>query len=444
METLRTRKIAAVLAGALLFLAVSSSAGAPTLEETLARMQPYGGPSVKGVDTTTLTGKVMCGYQGWFTTASGNKKDGTSDDSYRGWFHWGKGGDFKPGRCTIDIWPDMSELDDDEKYPTAFRHADGTAAHVFSSMNRKTVVRHFKWMQEYGIDGAFVQRFTAETRSPTALNHSSTALTHCREGANRYGRTYAVMYDTPFGKRHLAQVKKDWMRLIDRMHITSDPAYLKHKGKPVIALWGFGFSHYDWDATAARELLDFLKDDPTYGGLTIMLGIPTWWRSLSRDCRNDKVIHELLEKADILSPWTVGRFGTMEQIRPHYEKAVIPDMAWCKKRGKDYLPVVFPGFSWHNMNPRSPSGQIPRRKGRFLWAQFLAARKAGATMVYQAMFDEVDEATAIFKCTNNPPIGASSFLTYEGLPSDHYLYLVGAARKMIRGELPATEKMPPR
>jgi len=27
---------------------------------------PYDGPSVRGVDTRTLTGKGMTGYQGWF------------------------------------------------------------------------------------------------------------------------------------------------------------------------------------------------------------------------------------------------------------------------------------------------------------------------------------------------------------------------------------------
>jgi len=105
---------------------------------------------------------------------------------------------------------------------------------------------------------------------------------------------------------------------------------------------------------------------------------------------------------------------------------------------------VFPGFSWHNMNPQSPLDQIPRLGGRFLWKQFVELRRAGATMVYQAMFDEVDEATAIFKCTNKPPVGKSRFLNYAGLPSDHYLWLVGQGGRLIRGEINATPELPPR
>lgn len=30
---------------------------------------------------------------------------------------------------------------------------------------------------------------------------------------------------------------------------------------------------------------------------------------------------------------------------------------------------------------------------------------AGAESLYLAMFDEIDEGTAFFKCTNTPPVG---------------------------------------
>jgi hypothetical protein len=51
------------------------------------------------------------------------------------------------------------------------------------------------------------------------------------------------------------------------------------------------------------------------------------------------------------------------------------------------------------------------------------------------MFDEVDEATAIFKCTNDAPVGPpDKFVTYEGLPADHYLKLTGLGARLLRGE----------
>ena len=72
-----------------------------------------------------------------------------------------------------------------------------------------------------------------------------------------------------------------------------------------------------------------------------------------------------------------------------------------------------------------------------------AAKNVGAQMLYVAMFDEVDEGTAIFKCTNQPPAGPKvKFVTYEGLPSDHYLRLTGLAGKVIRGAAPATDDLP--
>ena len=56
-------------------------------------------------------------------------------------------------------------------------------------------------------------------------------------------------------------------------------------------------------------------------------------------------------------------------------------------------------------------------------------------MVYVAMFDEVDEGTAIFKCVNDVPIGQQSkFVTFEGLPNDYYLRMVGAGTKLIHDE----------
>jgi len=82
--------------------------------------------------------------------------------------------------------------------------------------------------------------------------------------------------------------------------------------------------------------------------------------------------------------------------------------------------------------------QIPRLKGEFFWSQVKAAKGIGCDMIYVAMFDEVDEATAIFKCTNIPPTADNAkFITYEGLPGDHYLKLTGQAGRLLRNEIAA-------
>src|SRR5690606_16607342 len=118
------------------------------------------------------------------------------------------------------------------------------------------------------------------------------------------------------------------------------------------------------------------------------------------------------------------------------------------------------------------------------WNQMYHSIKSGAQMLYMAMFDEVDEGTALYKVLNqkdvpgnvpeNPyyvtyrggsySIGSNritdlpgekdwcklvpdeldiSFLGIEdGLPTDHYLWLTGQGRKMLRGEVPLSQSLP--
>jgi len=413
----------------------------PTRDDALQLLRPYDGPAAKGVDATTLDGKVMAGYQGWFTVPG--------DGSGTGYRHYSKGGEFRPGRCNIDLWPDVSDLTAAEKFATPFKFADGATASVFSSHNRTTVLRHFQWMKEYGIDGVFLQRFGAELGGPTSLNHCNTVLVNCRAGANEQGRCYAVMYDLsglPAGGTE--RIRDDWKTLVDRFklgHDSADKAYLRHHGQPVVTLWGIGFNdNRKYTLEECEQLVTFLKDDEKYGGNTVMLGVPTGWRTRDRDCVKDEALQRIILKGDIVSPWTVGRYGTLDGVERHATKDWKNDVAWCREHRKDYLPVVFPGFSWHNMRPEAKFNQIPRLKGDFLWRQYVAAKEAGATMIYQAMFDEMDEGTAIFKCLDQPPVGDSSFVTMDGLRSDHYLWLVGQGKRLLTGEIPVTKSQPAR
>jgi hypothetical protein len=392
-------------------------------------LKPYAGPSVYGADPSTLKGKVMTGYQGWFNCPD--------DGANLAWTHWAKdlSKPFQPGNIAVDLWPDVSEYDDDELYPTVFRHEDGTIAKTFSSHNRKTVVRHFKWMRDYGIDGAFVQRFANGLHDKTMRYHKDKVLSSAREGANRYGRTYAVMYDlTGIPDEAIIKVFDDWCMLREKMHITKDSAYQHHNGKPVVGIWGVGFNDKIKKRPDFKQCTVLLKKF-NVDGCSVMLGTASGWRQQDQDAAQDPELHKVLLMADIISPWSVGRFGDLQGVQRHAEKFWNQDITWAREHGIDYMPVVFPGFSWHNLTGKELD-QIPRLQGQFMWSQVTAVKEAGADMIYIAMFDEVDEATAIFKCTNNPPTGDGvKFLTYDGLPSDFYLRLAGQAGKLLRDEI---------
>ena len=413
---------------------ITLSASALTRDKVLDQtLVPYVGPSEHGVDVSTLTNKVVCGYQGWFNCEG--------DGAERGWVHWVKGrGKLSPQNVKIDLWPDVSELAADERFDTEFKHSDGRTAQVFSSAKKATVLRHFQWMRDYGIDGAMVQRFAPGLLDPRVLLHNNHVLANCREGANRNGRAYALMYDlSGLGANRINEVIDDWHALHTRMKLGEDPAYLHHRGKPLVAVWGIGFNDKRaYTLAECRQLIEALKAD----GCSVMLGVPTYWREQKNDSVKDEALHGVLAFADVLSPWTVGRYDSPERVQHHAQMVAKPDLAWCGEHKLDYLPVVFPGFSWHNMYG-AKLNSVPRLGGDFLWSQFRENKAIGASMIYVAMFDEVDEGTAIFKCTNDvPATNDVPFVTLDGLSSDYYLRLTGAGAKMLRGELPLDAAKP--
>jgi len=69
-------------------------------------------------------------------------------------------------------------------------------------------------------------------------------------------------------------------------------------------------------------------------------------------------------------------------------------------------------------------------------------------MLYGAMFDEVDEGTAMFKlaATGADAPAQGSFLTLDAdgltLPSDWYLRLAAEGTRMLRGDIPLSASIP--
>jgi len=382
-------------------------------------------------------GLIMAGYQGWFNAPG--------DGAGMGWNHYAKNGRFEPGICKIDFWPEVSEYH--KTYRTPFNLADGRPANLFSAYDSQTVALHFSWMKDYGLDGVFIQRSVKALKDPVNLRHDDRVLRNALYESRRFHRAIAVMYDFDGlneQNKDYQVVIDDWKRLVDSMRIASGgngQTYLYHHGKPLVGIWGIGFPERSNDLKATEKIIDFLKHDPVYGGCSILLGVPAYWRDFGKDTEKDPYLHKVIRKVDIVRPWFVGRFT--EDSYPEFKNRIRADIDWCKKNRIDYAPVVFPGFSWNNMHPESSQAQIPRNRGRFYWKQLTGAIQEGAEMIYVAMFDEIDEGTAIFKTTNDPPVGASKFVRFEGdIPGDYYLYLTGMAAKILKGKIPPDTEIP--
>ena len=376
----------------------------------------------QSVDTTTLHKKVLCGYQGWFRCPG---------DGGGKWIHWSRSAStIAPDTLTFEMWPEMAEYTN--QYPApGFTYPDGSQASLFSSQDQQVVDRHFDWMLAYGIDGVFVQRFVVGV-----ANHPTNVLVHARNAANRTGRTFAITYDMsrqPTNSLY-SQLTNDWQWLVDNLHITQDPRYLHHNAKPVLMVWGFFSDRFS--TNLANQIIDFFRTNTTYG-VTLVGGGEWWWRTETAPGWSN-----VFRRFDVYSPWNVGNVsidGTNKYASTAYWSQ---DLVAASNAGMLYLPVIYPGFSWDNLQRLSPGTSLIRRLGgEFFWKQFYAARNLSLDMAYVAMFDEVDEGTAIFKVSNTPPT-QGHFVTYDGQPVDWYMRLTAEGSKILNGEKSNTPIIP--
>ena len=376
----------------------------------------------------------MFGYQGWF----GCPDDGSQLGQWEHWFRAGQPAGEPALR--VDMWPDLSELPDADRCPTPLALPEGRPAPLYSAYRAAAIDMHFRWMQEYGLPGVFLQRFTTGLTRDPIRDFRDTVARNVRAAAEANGRVFALMYDiSGHGPETLVEdVKRDWTYMVDTLRVTESERYLRHNGQPLLAIWGFGFTDRPATPSQAAELIDFFKNnpDPRYR-VTLFGGVPAGWRTLTRDSQPDPAWAGVYRSFDIISPWTIGRFRDDEGVDRFYREQVVPDSAEARAAGIEYMPVVFPGFSWHNMNRDAALNQIPRRGGRFFWRQIEQAIGAGNTMLYSAMFDEVDEGTAMFKLATAAAEvpAAASIVTLdvdgEMLPSDWYLQLAREAQQRL-------------
>ncbi|HEY2156470.1 MAG TPA: glycoside hydrolase family 71/99-like protein [Isosphaeraceae bacterium] len=389
------------------------------------------------VGASSLRGKVLCGYQGWFRCPG--------DAANVGWVHWSRDGRrIAPETLTFEMWPDVSELASSERHAApGFTHTDGRPAELFSSDDPATVLRHFRWMKENGIDGAWLQQFLVDLRgdpsSPRSKSHRR-VLDHVRLAANETGRAWAITFDIAGmpNDRIYDTLTREWKRLVDE-GVTRDPRYIHEKGRPVVEVFGFfkGVRSLAMTPELANKLVDFFHAPGPYQAYVVGSGDWNWRRNF------DPAYRAALFRLDAFAPWNVGNASKDAAGLKHANmRTLADDRREFERDGRLWLPVIYPGFSWDNLQ-RKPAGStiIPRRGGMFLWEQFAELKRLGVDSAFVAMFDEVDEGTAIFKVTNDPPRQAH-FVSYEGLPSDWYLRLIGEGTKWLRGDRPMSAEIP--
>ena len=404
------------------------------------------------VDATTLDRKLMMGYQGWFLSPG----DGSPVNGWKHWFSDNKTSDAL--HLTVDMWPDMKELPPDECHATNMRFSDGRVATLYSAYNPATVARHFKWMQEYNLDGAMLQRFVNELSDPAAKDSRDQVAKNVQDAAEAHGRVFCMMYDITGSNATTVvnDLQTDWTHLVDDLKVTQSPRYLRHKGKPLLAIWGLGFTRNLTTAVQGQEIVRYFKTSAASNyQVTLMGGVPPGWRTLDStlDSQADPAWRSVYRSFDVLSPWSVGRFENDKRADDFRKRCILPDKAEASRLGIDYMPVVFPGFSYFNGSKGDKArDEIPRRGGGFWWHQLHNVVSAGCTMIYGAMFDEVDEGTAMFKLAADEedlPIQAQKRLVYlnidgRKLRSDTYLWIAAQGARALRGEIKSTPSLPVR
>ena len=272
------------------------------------------------VNSDSLSGKVLFGYQGWFDTPSSG--------SGRGWVHWSSGTP-NPDSCTFDLWPDVSEFNESAlDWSTELYDINGNSMPLYASNSVDVQDVHFRWMRDYGIDGVVIQRFVSELSSPTMKAFRDSILTNALVAAEKYGVVVSLMYDISGASAEDWDdiIFEDWNYLTGNLSMTASSSYLNHNELPVLFVWGLGFNDREATAEDSLAFVNNMKNETYFIG-----GVPTYWRTcdgdslpgfedvygksfyfpgifLSQNCFNDIICFLLFLKLQ----WMLLRLGWLE------------------------------------------------------------------------------------------------------------------------------------
>jgi hypothetical protein len=363
------------------------------------------------------------------------------------WDHWFDNGIPDTEHMSGDNWPDFAEYP--ILYKTQLRYPDGSPVMVYSCNDYETIDVHIRWMKEYGIKGCFLQRQQNNIHNPENLEAMDRKALHVRRACEKYGIKFCMMpcnndkSETGRGQEYIDIIINDWKHCVDELKITESPMYIHQNGKPVIGFWGIGNANRQLTPEQATQILDsFQTPSESRYQVYVMGGVPNDWLTKPKEG-----FVPVFERLDMISPWRPIFYDPYNQ---DWLDRMAGDKAYCDARGIDYNPTVSPGASvaYQHFDP-THRNKTPRDGGKYLWKQVYEVCKLGNKFMYVAMYDEIDEGTAMYKMAetqNDCPVLNPALvpLNEDGynLPNDWYLQIGTEIQKMLEGSIGLTEVLP--
>lgn len=405
------------------------------------------------VDTSTIKGKVMVGYQGWFRCPG----DGSPANN---WLHWSDS-EPMPGHFYPPSYPDVTDFGDGPaRCLNPYMTVQGGPAYIFSSFPQQTADIHFRWMREYNIDGALMQRFIGETAG--YREEDEAIFRHAMKAAEENGRSFAIEYDLSHGDITvngqkipyysqsddviLNDITTDWLHLVNDVHLTASPAYQTEKGKPVVSIWGLGMVGGGGKPQRPELVHKIIQWFKTVAHAEVIGGVDPNWRKIT-----EPGWAEVLAELDVVQPWTVGVIDNKpapDGVEGWRTRNLIPDKKVTDANGQLLMPVMIPGNAGRRKDGVADDTGTERRGGQQLWQQVNAVHEAGIDFVKVAMFDEINEGTQLIKTSasaaTSPDQETWVNLDADGytLPSDWYLRVMYEAGRVFHGELEPSATLP--
>lgn len=397
------------------------------------------------VDVSTVDNKVFAAYQGWFHCPG---DPGPNSN----WFHWTHISQELPtaANSSVPNYPISDEYPAESRCPVPNLTVNGKQAYFFTSLALGTAETHFRWMRQYHIDGAILQRFLGSLDG--LYEEDDIVLRNAVTAAQDNGRSFFIEYDISgdFENTHsqaeedavFAKLTADWLHLVNDYHITSSPNYQKEKSRPVVSLWGMaqGGADITWQMkpALAKRVINWFHDTAhatVMGGVTNnFLEQPDW--------------ADVIPMLDIVQPWNVGVYKDQD-LGWQLVNRTLPHVAATKANGQIYMPTIIPASSSRDENNgNAPVEGAESLGGKFFWDQAYLFRANGVRTLKVAMFDELGEGTSLLKTASNATEAPSQYpwinLDVDGLrlPNDWNLRVAYEIAAVFHGDKPLTQALP--